>query len=311
MLYTSISSAIVVFCLLIIACGGSGKKALKPEHLLSGSKQTQKGIAWYQKGCYKRALGYFLRAHESFVLADQLPGVAMSLNNIGNVYRHMGKIGNAILFFEESFHIYQKLKKTDSAVQVLSNKAAALIDSNQLENAAKVLSLAEKIKPKNVLNEQPLLHNRAILLIKQKKFEEAEKILLKTRATTDPNNLSAMATANFACGSLNLARGRYAEAVNYFKITLEADRSRGFFKGMADTLAALGAACVGLGQNAQATDYYKRSVQIYALIENKKKVEQTLKAFEKAARAAGLDMRVTKYFVRKWSKGQAFERPCH
>ncbi len=301
---------VIIFCFFIAACGGGGKKTQKPEHLVAGTKEIQKGIAWYQKGCYKRALGYFLRAHEAFVLSDQLPGVAMSLNNIGNVYRHMDKIGNAILFFEESFDIYWDLKNTASAVQVLSNKAAALIDDNQLENAAAVLSLAKEIAQKNALNDKRLLHNQAILLIKQKEFKQAEEILGRSLDTTDPTHLSAVATVNFACGSLNLARGKYAEAIKYFKITLAADRSRGFFKGMADTLAALGTSFAGLGQSAQAADYYKRSIQIYALIENKKKVRQTMDAFEKAAKAANLDTRVTKYFVGKWSKGQAFQGPC-
>ena len=301
---------IIVFCFLLAACGGSRKKTQTPEHLVAGTKEIQKGIAWYQKGCYKRALGYFLRAHESFVLSDQLHGVAMSLNNIGNVYRHRDKIANAILFFEESFDIYWDLKNTASAVQVLSNKAAALIEDNQLENASAVLSLAKDIAQKNAISDKPLLHNQAILLIKQKEFKQAEEILHRALDTTDPTHLSAVATVNFACGNLNLARGKYAEAVKYFKLTLEADRSRGFYKGMADTLAALGTAFVGLGQSAQAADYYKRSIQIYALIENKKKIQQTMDAFEKASQAANLDTRVTKYFVGKWSKGQAFQGPC-
>ena len=301
---------VIIFCFFIVACGGGGKKTRKPEHLVAGAKEIQKGIAWYQKGCYKRALGYFLRAHESFVLSDQLHGVAMSLNNIGNVYRHMDKIVDAILLFEESFDIYWDLKNKASAVQVLSNKAAALIDDNQLGKASAILSLAKEIAQKNALNDKPLLHNHAILLIKQKEFKQAEEILGRALETTDPTNLSAVATVNFAFGNLNLARGKYAEAVKYFKITLDADRSRGFYKGMADTLAALGTAFVGLGQSAQAADYYKRSIQIYALIENKKKVRQTMDAFEKAAKTANLDTRVTKYFVGKWSKGQAFQGPC-
>ncbi len=300
----------IIFCFFFAACGGTGKKTQKPEHLVTGTKEIQKGIAWYQKGCYRRALGYFLRAHESFVLSDQLHGVAMSLNNIGNVYRHMDKIDNAILFFEESFDIYWNLENPASAVQALSNKAAALIDDNQLEKASAVLSLAKEIAQKNAVNDKPLLHNQAILLIKQKEFKQAEEILRRALDTTDPTNLSAVATVNFACGNLNLAKGKYAEAVKYFKTTLEADRSRGFNKGMADTLAALGAAFVGLGQSAQAADYYKRSIQIYALIENKKKAQHTMDAFEKAAKAANLDTRVTKYFVGKWSKGQAFKGPC-
>lgn len=58
-----------------------------PEHITAGMKEIARGIARYNKGCYKDSLEYFFGAHELFVASDQLSGVAMSLNNIGNVYR--------------------------------------------------------------------------------------------------------------------------------------------------------------------------------------------------------------------------------
>lgn len=69
-----------------------------PEHITAGTKEMARGITRYNKGCYKDSLEYFFRAHELFVASDQLSGVAMSLNNMGNVYRVTGDIDSALLF---------------------------------------------------------------------------------------------------------------------------------------------------------------------------------------------------------------------
>lgn len=303
--------SLFIACLLLAGCGGGPQKGQRqPEHLVAGMKEIQKGIAWYQKGCYQRSLGYFLRAHEQFTASDQLPGVAMSLNNIGNVYRNMGDVPNAILFFEESFDTYWDLKDISRAVQALSNKAAALIDNNQVAPAGAVLSLAEDISRRNNIRFQPLLHNRAILLIKQKKFQAAEAILRQALNSTDASKPAEIATINFAYGNLMLELQQYDTAIRYFQTALDADRSLGFYKGMADDLAAIGTAHLRSGDKGRAANFFKRSIQIYALIENKSKVAQTLKAFEEAAQAAHMDTRVTKHFVNKWSKGKAFQGPC-
>jgi hypothetical protein len=73
-------------------CAGGNAVKKKPEHIVSGMKEIQKGTTWYQKGCYKRSLEHFFRAHELFAASDQLDGVAMSMNNIGNIYRIMEDI---------------------------------------------------------------------------------------------------------------------------------------------------------------------------------------------------------------------------
>ena len=88
--------------LLIFSCsGGSVKKDPAPMH--PAMKQLQKGLAWYPQGCFQQSLEAFTKAHELFTASDRLPGVAMSLNNIGNVYRYIGDSQSALLFFQESY----------------------------------------------------------------------------------------------------------------------------------------------------------------------------------------------------------------
>ena len=301
---------IVLFALFCFACAGgnSGKKI--PEHITAGTKEMTRGIDTYNKGCYKDSLEYFYRAHELFVASDQLSGVAMSLNNIGNVYRITGDFDSALLFFDEAFAIYSDMGDPLGGVQVLSNKVAALIDGGRLEDAEKALNTAEEMAEKNRILFGPLFSNRGILLIKKTEYGRAEELMEMALANTDPENLSEFAAVNFAFGNLMLETQRYEKAIDFFKTALKADRLSGFNKNIADDLAAIGSACLKLGKDELAVNFLKRSVEIYALIGNHKKVQNIMEKLEKVSEKTGIDLSITKHFVNRWLEGKALESPC-
>ncbi len=306
----SILILILLFAATLFACAGGNSIKKKPKHIVSGIKEIKNGAAWYQRGCYKRSLEHFFRAHELFAVSDELSGVAMSMNNIGNVYRIMGDINNALLFFEESFDIYTDIEDLDGMAQALSNKAAALIDDGRIEEATDVLNKVEDIIQKREIVFTPLLNNQGILLIKKGQYKRAEKVLKKALANTDSSKLSEFAGVNFALGNLMLETERYKKAVDYFKTALTADRTSGFHKGIADDLAAIGSAWLSQGEDGLAVKYFKRSVKIYAIIEDKEKVDKIMNRLEKASKKTDLNISVTKHFVKTWGEGKVFESPC-
>ena len=301
---------IILLAAFLFACAGGKSVQKRPKDIVSGFKDIYKGTYWYQKGCYKRSLEYFFRAHELFAASDQLSGVAMSMNNIGNVYRTQGDIPGAILFFEESFDIYSDINDANGAVQALSNKAAALIDADRLDEAIDVLNAAEEMARKNEMQFVPLANNRGVLLVKKKEYECAEDILKKALSKADPANFSEFATVNFALGNLMQETGRHEEAVNFFEAALAADRSSGFHKGIADDLSAIGLTCLNLDKNELAVKHLKRSIKIYALMGDEKKVHETMEFLDMAAEKAKLNIDVTKHFVKTWLEDKAFENPC-
>ncbi|MBU4462573.1 MAG: tetratricopeptide repeat protein [Desulfobacteraceae bacterium] len=301
---------IFIAVLFFFGCAGGNAVKKKPDHIISGMKEIKKGTTWYQKGCYKRSLEYFFRAHELFAASDQLDGVAMTMNNIGNIYRIMEEIDRSLLFFEESISIYQDIKDYSGLVQSLSNKAAVLIDSDRLEEAAGVLKLAEDIAQKNSIPTNHILNKWGILFIRQNEYSRAEKILNSALANTDPADHSEYATVNFALGTLMRETGRYEKAVYFFKAALDNDRLSGFHKGIADDLSAIGDINFSQGKYEPAVNYFKRSIKIYALIENRNKVSEIMDRLVKAAEKAGLDISITEHFVKNWLEGKAFENPC-
>jgi tetratricopeptide (TPR) repeat protein len=300
----------LLLAILLFACAGSNSAKKPPEPSDAGIKEITRGITRYNKGCYKDSLAYFFRAHELFTASDQLSGVAMSLNNIGNVYRTTGDLESAVLFFDESLAIYHSYGDKKGVIQVLSNKAAALIDSGMLEEAAESLRLAENISEKEKIVFAPLLNIRGILLIKKKEYAQAEDTLQKAVATVQPNNLSELANVNFAMGNLMLETKQYEKAVNFFKAALEADRLAEFSKGIADDLAAIGSAYLLQGKNEPAVNYLKRSIKIYALNRNHKKVSKIMRQLETVSKNTDLNISVTKHFVKRWLEGKTYENPC-
>lgn len=292
------------------ACSAPQKKDKPPENLTSGVKEIKKGTVYYTRGCYRSALDNFFRAHEIFSSSDRIKGVAMSLNNIGNVYRVMGDFQSAILFFEESFRIYSHIEDDQGMVQTLSNKAATLIEQNRLAEASKVLDQAGNIEKRMNRPYPPLLNNWGVLFTLRKQYDQAEAILKKAVDMISPENYFEQATANYALGKLMIETGQYSRAIEYLNTALDADRKSEFHKGMAQDLEAMANVYAAMEKPGQAIFFYQRAVKIFALIRNSEKVESIMHQLETIADKNGQDITVTRHFVKKWLEGKILEGVC-
>ncbi|MDX2447519.1 MAG: tetratricopeptide repeat protein [Desulfobacterales bacterium] len=302
-------SILLSMLLLVFSCGGgSVKKDPTPTH--PAMKQLQKGIAWYQRGCFQESLEAFTKAHELFTASDRLPDIAMSLNNIGNVYRYIGDSQSAFLFFQEAYEIYSRLDNLDGAIQALSNQAAIQIQDNRLDEAAATIQTAEKMAESYKKNIVHVLNNKGILLTRQHRYDDAETVLLQALEATTPDNTQAYATVCSSLGSLMLEKTDYDQAIEFYEKALSLDRQSDFYPGLADNLNAVGRIYLQQKKYDQATAYFQRSIKIYALFGNKEQVSRTMNLLEEAATQSNTNLTLTRYFVDKWSKGEILEHPC-
>lgn len=301
---------ILLFIIFCFACAPTRSVQKTPSPTTAGMKEMVKGIQRYNKGCYKESVEYFFRSHEIFTVNDQLTGVAMSLNNIGNVYRAMGDVEEALLFFDQALAVYKHLDDETGEMKVLSNKAASLIDKKQFAKAEATIVAAENFARKKNIIFAPILRNKGIMLLKKKEYESAEILLQKALANTDPSHLSESAPVCFSLGNLMLETKRYKKAIEYFKTALKYDRLAGFYKGIADDLTALGSTFVQRGNEKDALIYFEQSIKIYALIGDAEKVGYVMDQLEETSQNTGDDIRVTINFVNRWLKGKRFEDPC-
>jgi tetratricopeptide (TPR) repeat protein len=270
----------------------------------------QKGIYWYQRGCYQRALEHFLRAHERFSALDQVPAVAMSLNNIGNVYRALGDTDRGLQFFDAAIDLYQNFDQHPEAVQILTNKAATLIDAQRLKEADDVLTKAEKTSAVQRLSYTPLGTIRGLYWIKLGAHAKAEAILQKTLAQHPPDDLPNAATLNYVMGTLMVQTSRLEEALIFYQTALAADRKIGFHQGIAEDLAAIGQVYFQQQRFVPAGHYLARSMKIFALLEDDRNLQRLQPILDKAAARAAQHTTLTEHFIREWSQGRSLENPC-
>jgi len=305
--------ALVFFLLIfpgLFACGGGAVKMVPP-HLTAGQEQITRGMPYYQKGCYKRALEYFLKAHELFTSYDQREGIAMSLNNLGATYRGMEEPESALILFREAHKIYTGIGNPAGARQALCNQAAALIDLGDLAGAEKALDAALKIRVeitgKSFI---PLISNQGVLLTKKKEYAKAEEILKNALAASDPENLSDVAVVNSALGNLMLEKGENRQAINYFERARDEDRKAGFHKGIADDLRYIGEAYEKLREDRKAVENWQESVKIYALLGAEDEVDELMDQLRAAADRASVNIELTEFFVNHWLEGRMTEGLC-
>jgi tetratricopeptide (TPR) repeat protein len=295
----------------VLACGGGPPLKPSPSHLLTGTDQIRKGTVLYQKGCFKRAMEHFSRAHELYAASDQLSGVAMSFNNMGTVYRAMGDFESAAAFFAKAHEIYKDLGDKAGIRQSLANASAVLIDTGRLEEAETIINQASGISSGDDGRPfVPLMSNRGILLTRKKDHTGAEKILREALAAADPEHFSETATVHYALGRLMLEMKRPKEANSFYQAALAADRSAGYYRGMADDLSGMGRSYIESGDREAAVKAWERSVKIYALIKLPEEVRKIMAEIRTAAAGTGIDIRTTELFVSRWLEGKVYDKPC-
>ncbi|HTZ40921.1 MAG TPA: tetratricopeptide repeat protein [Syntrophales bacterium] len=299
---------VFIFALVAAACGGT-KEVVVPEHLSAGVVQTSKGMPFYERGCYARALEHFYRANELFTAVGDSRGMAMSMNNIGVVYRAMGEAAAAIPFFEDALRIYRGFGDREDVRQTLSNLAAAQIDTGNYASAGKNIDEALKIrigwKPF-----APAMTVKGILLQKRGDVQGAEAMFKEALSHINKRNPEGTAAANYAMGDLLLGMDRYKEAIPYLERAFEADREAGFYRGVADDLTALGRGRAGLREDAAAVNDWEQSVRIYALLGMEEKVRTTMGLLEDAAKRTNQDISLTRTLAERWLKGEATDNLC-
>ncbi len=299
----------LIFSVFFTSCSSSKSSNNSPQSIEICNNYMNKGARLYNKGCYIKALDYFFKAHECFSIHDQVFETAMSLNNIGNVYKNINDLESAIMFYNEALKIYTNINKIKNVLHVLSNKFAAFISYNHIDAAKKVLTLAEKTAKKNKITSVMLMRNRSVLLMKQKKFNEALNILNRAKKEIK-NSPSKVALINYTFGKLMQETKDYKSALLYFNISLENNKKNAAYKPIADDLYAIGTIYTKLDNNALAFSYFKRSIKIYALMQNRKMSLEILEKLTKIASTKS-DLTLTNEFIKQWLSGDTFTNFCH
>ena len=294
----------------ICACASAPSTTTSAVSPDSGDRELKRGVYWYQKGCARKALDHFQAAHEHYCLADQQTGVARSLISLANLYRQSDNLDNAMLFYDAAIVAARRSDDQTITARALSNKAAALIESEELSAAEVLLSEAQLLSRETGPVFATILNNRAILLMRTERFDEAVTLLDQAVAVAPGDSHHTGASIRFTRGRLLMQTGNHAQALTFFQQALKLDRQAGYPRGMADDLAAMAEIHELMGRDEAALDCLDRSIKIHALIDQRNDVLDNLERLRALAERTGTDIRVTVHFVNQWLAGEAVDAIC-
>ena len=304
----------VIICALFFwgigACTTAPRLASPDSDADRGDRDLRRGIYWYHKGCTHKALDHFLAAHEHYCLTDQQVGVARSLLSLANLYRQLNGQEGSLRFYDAAIAAARRCSDQTVTAQALSNKAAVLIDSDQLTAADLLLDEAQQLSRETGPAFAMVLNHRAELLIKEQQYEKAAILLSQADSAVGRGSHRIEATIRYTHGRLMMITGDYPQALMRYQQALELDRLAGFARGMAADLAAIADIQEQLGHDQAALDYLARSIQIYALIDKREKVLENLQRLERLAKQTGTDIGVTVQFINQWMAGETVNTIC-
>jgi tetratricopeptide (TPR) repeat protein len=292
------------------ACAATSQSASSDTSIDQGDRELKRGVYWYQKGCMRKAMDHFHAAHEHYSLADQQTGVARSLNGLANAYRQRGNLENALLFYDAAVAAGRRCDDQTVLALALANKAAVLIDEEDLSAAEVLLDEAKLLARERGAVFALVLNYQAVLMMKAKQVDEAGALLDQADAVTMGDEPNIKATIRFTRGRLRMHADDYQQAQHLFTQALELDRQAGCSRCIADDLTAMADVHERLGEDEAALDCLERGLKIYALLENRPKVSEHLDRLERLADKTGGDLRVTVHFINQWIAGEAVDAIC-
>jgi tetratricopeptide (TPR) repeat protein len=300
---------IAVMISVCLACAGTPPKE-SPQNIRTGTRFLNKGIVLYNRGCYQRALEHFNESHERFTAADNLKGVASSLHSIANLYFQMEDFDSALLVYDDAIEIYRQMNDTSGMARARINKAAALIETGRLDDAAIALDSAEQQARSSTTLLALHANTKALLYIARKDFSAADDLLTRTIDMLGAELSSETRGLFYTLGYLKLTAEEPAEAQTYFNKALILDRAAGAYGAIAKDLASLGRCQVRLGQNREAVVSFKRSAKIFALLENPCKVHEVVGELKQSAIRSNTDIQATLHWINQWLDGKTEANLC-
>jgi hypothetical protein len=302
---------IVLLVMGAAACGGPRQQTAPAAPALTRAAKTLEAAdAWYRKGCYAKALGYYRRAYPELVSGDHVDQMAICLNNMGNAYLRMSKPDSALIFFDEALDMAARAAGNRLVHAIWVNKATALIRLGDDKAAQGALAEAEKLgfadgpEAARRWTADALLHLR-----------RGETALARARLSEASNAVSAQdaaitAVIEFTLGHMAEDEGALEAGYAHYRNALAADRRQEFYRGMADDLKAMGDIRRKQSRPGEAAVYYKRSISLYALVDAADEASALKPALDEAAAAAGQTIDATLFFVDDWLDNPAFKGPC-
>ncbi len=301
---------VTLLVLMLAGCSGFKRKSDIPDNLSAAHRDFARATDYYQRGCFQQALDAYQAAHERFSALDNRRGVGLSLEAMANVYHHLDDYQSALLLYDEALAVFSGPDFKSQQIYVMANKAAALVSSQQLDAAEKLMEQARSFA--RMQGTSPILLERveAIVLLRRNKTQQAASILEKALARAESEAPDQTGALIFTLARAKQAMGQSRQALELYQRCLEQDRRQSAHDQIAEDLAAIAELYASGDNPCQAVDYFKRAAKIEALLgRNQRAVVLTTKMTSLAG-SCGIDPTAADFFISRWASGKSQTDIC-
>lgn len=236
-----------------------------------------KGIAYYFKGSYDKAIEAYYTALSRFEDLNSVEGQARVLNELGTLQKRMKKLEEA----EQSFLKAQDLAKQGndslSLASAYNNLGLIYSGREQWDEAISLFRKSSKIKKQLKLwNDLSYdLNNLSYAYLAKKDFASAIELMEQSLALRkEAGNKRAIAISTNNLGEIHLEAGNLRLARTYFKQALEKSREISFADLEAHVLKMLSETEEKEGNQNMALAYFKKYHQLNDSLLNLAKTKQ-------------------------------------
>lgn len=275
---------------------------------------AHRGVQWYNKGCYSKALSLFensLRINQSM---DNLSGTAYDYNNMGMIAVNTGNFNQAREFFTMATRIQQGLNDDAGLSLSLSNMATVDLKEGNPVQAERHLEEAYQaaIRRKGELPRASVLNLMGHLYWQKGLLNRANESTLKAVAIYEAkNNKSGLASAYHNLGKIRMAEGNYIEAQTLWEKALDLDQETLNYPGIAADLDWLAQLNLKRKLWAETADYAQRAFNVYFSIGHPEKALSMLEILKKARKAGNLNYPITSFEQKiEQMASPDFDLPC-
>ncbi len=218
-----------------------------------------------KKGDLQKSVSLFFEAYKLYKALGQDGDVAITLYNIGQLFRSGNDYQNALLYYRKSLNIDESLNKTIELSQTYYEMARCFIKLKYFDSSLlylnKSLQFTDLEHNKSLISK--IYNNMGSTYFQKNRFDKAISYYLKSLAAAqglkDVQKKSAIAYNNI--GEAHLYNGKYEKANTYLTRALNTKQALGRPDFTLSTVVLLGKLKVQQQQYKEALAYLEEGIQ--------------------------------------------------
>lgn len=269
--------SLILIAAMLLSCSSQARRIPSPM-VTEADNLFRIGKRFSSQEQYDNAIRSFELALERYSLVDHIEGMVLSrIALIGTIVRSGKDLSVDDKLEELIFFIETAAPEYKPNIILLKTELAYMAGDYETVNM-----LTDNFRSKDLVIESQIVSYRLMALIEQGLNQRAEyrrlrrnsRILRKSYRKRRIDEIGIYSYVNYVMGYYQLRRGRPNRAIEFFEISLTADRVVDNINGVAQNLYHIATAYERLDNAEQAKVHYRRAMKIFDSLGNKARTEQ-------------------------------------